>query len=441
MKTAAGFRNNLVLAGISSLAFAALAPLPTLAAPGITLKYSFVDFALPYSALTPAGNGLYYGTTPQGEGGGNIFLFDSATGIVTFPARFDGTNGAVPFAAMTAAGNGIYYGTTSSGGTLGSGTVYKFDSTTGSIITQDSFTRDQFNNTNGAGSNGGSPWAALTAAGNGLYYGTTKIGGAYDQGAIFSFDSATGSITLQGSFAADGSNGANPYAALTPAGNGLYYGTTFGGGANGQGAIFAFDSATGSITLQGSFAADRSNGANPYAALTPAGNGLYYGTTYGGGANGAGQGAIFAFDPANGSITLQASFDSSNGSGPYAALTAAGNGLYYGTTFYGGANNQGAIFSFDSATGSITILDSFDGSNGADPSAALTAAGNGLYYGTTRFGGANGGGTIFAFDSGVRDANPVPGPLPLMGAGAAFGWSRRLRRRIQPVRPVFPIGR
>ena len=26
---------------------------------------------------------------------------------------------------------------------------------------------------------------------------------------------------------------------------------------------------------------------------------------------------------------------------------------------------------------------------------------------------------------------PVPGPLPLFGAGAAFGWSRRLRRRVQ----------
>jgi MYXO-CTERM domain-containing protein len=24
----------------------------------------------------------------------------------------------------------------------------------------------------------------------------------------------------------------------------------------------------------------------------------------------------------------------------------------------------------------------------------------------------------------------VPGPLPLLGAGAAFGWSRRLRKRI-----------
>ena len=27
-------------------------------------------------------------------------------------------------------------------------------------------------------------------------------------------------------------------------------------------------------------------------------------------------------------------------------------------------------------------------------------------------------------------ANSVPGPLPLLGAGAAFGWSRRLRKRI-----------
>lgn len=26
---------------------------------------------------------------------------------------------------------------------------------------------------------------------------------------------------------------------------------------------------------------------------------------------------------------------------------------------------------------------------------------------------------------------PVPGPMPLFGAGAAFGWSRRLRRRIK----------
>jgi uncharacterized repeat protein (TIGR03803 family) len=209
------------------------------------------------------------------------------------------------------------------------------------------------------GSNGATPEATLTAAGNGLFYGTTTSGGANGDGAIFSFDSTTGSITLIDSFT--GSNGNAPFAALTPAGNGLYYGTTVIGGASGKGAIFSFDSATGSITLQDSFIG--SNGDSPFfGALTPAENGLYYGTTVVGGANNLG--AIFAFDLASGSITLQGSFNGSNGANPYSALTAAGNGLFYGTTAGGGTNNIGAIFSFDSSTGTITLQDSFINSNG-----------------------------------------------------------------------------
>jgi hypothetical protein len=64
----AGFGNNLVLAGIGSLALAALAPLPTLAAPGISLQDSFTgsNGAYPNAALTAAGNGIYYGTTSGG---------------------------------------------------------------------------------------------------------------------------------------------------------------------------------------------------------------------------------------------------------------------------------------------------------------------------------------------------------------------------------------
>ena len=30
----------------------------------------------------------------------------------------------------------------------------------------------------------------------------------------------------------------------------------------------------------------------------------------------------------------------------------------------------------------------------------------------------------------LRTPSAVPGPLPLFGAAAAFGWSRRLRKRI-----------
>ena len=68
----AGFRNNLVIAGIGSLAFAALAPQPLLAAPTLTLKGSFngSNGAAPYAPLTPAGNGKFYGTTVAGGANG-----------------------------------------------------------------------------------------------------------------------------------------------------------------------------------------------------------------------------------------------------------------------------------------------------------------------------------------------------------------------------------
>lgn len=42
------------------------------------------------------------------------------------------------------------------------------------------------------------------------------------------------------------------------------------------------------------------------------------------------------------------------------------------------------------------------------------------------------GGSAISSDP-FRDPDPVPGPLPLLGAAAAFGWSRRLRRRAKSV--------
>ena len=139
-------------------------------------------------------------------------------------------------------------------------------------------------------------------------------------------------------------------------------------------------------------------------------------------------------------ITLESSFTNANGSFPIAALKAAGGGLYYGTTESGGANNLGSVFEFNSATGSITLKGSFTGANGSLPYAALTAAGGGLYYGTTVYGGAAGLGAIYSFTPGSNGPSAaVPAPLPLLGAGAALSWSRRLRRRVRQVQPITPI--
>ena len=40
-------------------------------------------------------------------------------------------------------------------------------------------------------------------------------------------------------------------------------------------------------------------------------------------------------------------------------------------------------------------------------------------------------GTLGSWSLNLQGSSPasVPGPLPLLGAGAAFGWSRRLRKR------------
>ena len=401
--------SNLAIGSLCALAVGAT---PGFAVQGITLESSFTtsNGSIPFAALTPAGGEIYYGTTVSDAANnfGGVYKFKSTTGAITLLDSFDSTNGSVPFAALTAAGGGLYYGTTYSGGASDLGGVFAFDSSTGAITLEDSFT----------GPNGANPYAALTPAGGGLYYGTTYSGGSHDLGGVFAFNSTTGAITLKDSFT--GSNGGNSLAPLTEGEGGLYYGTTGHGGANDIGGVFAFDSTTGTITLKASFSGP--DGAIPHAALTAAGGNLYYGTTRFGGANGVG--AVFAFNSGTGAITLADSFNGSNGASPFAALTPAGGGLYYGTTDSGGAQNLGTVFGFNSSTGAITLQDSFRGSNGANPLAGLTAGDGGLFYGTTVLGGAENIGAIYSF-------NPVPGPLPVMGAGAALSWSRRLRRRLR----------
>ena len=46
----------------------------------------------------------------------------------------------------------------------------------------------------------------------------------------------------------------------------------------------------------------------------------------------------------------------------------------------------------------------------------------------------NGAGAIDSFENSFKQTSTVPGPLPVLGAGVAFGFSRKLRRRINGAR-------
>jgi uncharacterized repeat protein (TIGR03803 family) len=87
----------------------------------------------------------------------------------------------------------------------------------------------------GSGSDGISPAAALLNV-NGILYGTTRSGGAYGAGIVFSINPTTGTETILHNFGR-GSDGASPLSDLIDV-NGMLYGTTSAGGKYGDGTVF-----------------------------------------------------------------------------------------------------------------------------------------------------------------------------------------------------------
>ena len=104
------------------------------------------------------------------------------------------------------------------------------------------------------GTDGYWPSAALIQATDGNLYGTASFGGASDKGTVFKI-TRSGTLTTLYNFCSEGgcTDGSNPGAALIPASNGIFYGTTFGGGANGYfGTAFRITTG-GTLTTLNSF--------------------------------------------------------------------------------------------------------------------------------------------------------------------------------------------
>jgi uncharacterized repeat protein (TIGR03803 family) len=86
---------------------------------------------------------------------------------------------------------------------------------------------------------------------------------------------------------------------------------------------------------------------------------------------------------------------------PMAGLTADATGNLYGTTYDGGTNGTGAVFELSPQAGggwSEKVLYSFGPNGGTDgilPTASVIFDGSGNLYGTTDYGGAQGGGIAF----------------------------------------------
>src|ERR1022692_3047738 len=262
---------------------------------------------------------------------------------------------------------------------------------------------------------GVAPTAGPVQATNGDLYGTTLSGGANHAGTVFKITPG-GRLTTLYSFCSQTNctDGAKPYAGLVQAANGDLYGTTSGGGANGNyGTVFKITQG-GMLTTLYSFCSQTNctDGATPFARLVQAANGTFYGTTYGGGANG-GYGTVFKITP-TGTLTTLHSFNGTDGDQPYAGLVQAADGDFYGTTGAGGANEYGTVFRITPG-GTLTTLYSFF-TDGQYPYAGLVQDTNGDFYGTTLKGGANDGGTVFRLSVGLGPFVKIRPPYGKVGA-------------------------
>ncbi|HXJ91523.1 MAG TPA: choice-of-anchor tandem repeat GloVer-containing protein [Terriglobia bacterium] len=355
-----------------------------------------------YGSLVQGRDGNLYGTTAGGgvNSEGTVFKITPSGTLITlysFCSQASCQDGANPEASIILGNDGNFYGTTYVGGASGDGTIFKITSG-GSLSTLHSF----------LGTDGAFPEAGLIQAIDGNLYGTAYGGGDGD-GTAFKITPA-GTFTLLHTFEGM-SDGAIPFGPLVQGTDGNFYGTTIEGGANGLGTVFKM-SPSGTLATLHSF--DYTDGDSPAAGLIQATNGNFYGTTVTGGSNGFG--TVFKITP-GGVLTTLHSFDSTDGAYPYGGLTQGTDGKFYGTTTAGGNNGgYGTVFEITPA-GTLTVVHTFDNTDGSSPEAAPAQSTNGSFYGTTFSAGANGDGTVFRFTEGL---GPFVETLPTSGK---VGWN------------------
>lgn len=343
----------------------------------------------PYGDLMQASNGKLYGVTYNGgvNSRGVLFNYEISTNTLTKRWDFVDTTGSRCYGKLIESG-GLLYGAGAFGGTSGLGAIYSFNDNTSSYTVLYNFS--------GAASSGSNPRATLALASNGKIYGTTESG-VGNSGTLFSFEIATGTYAKLVDFTGT-ANGGSPTCGVVQASNGKLYGMTTAGGANANGVFYSYD-ITLSIFTKISDLLVMTNGGLPQNGLCKASNGLYYGMTERGGTfNG---GTIFSFNPVTGIHTKLYDFPNQFFL-PKGRLMQASNGLLYGMTDGGGTIGFGTLFSFNISTATLTTHHNFNGSaTGRIPLGSLVQASDGMIYGMTTYGGANDVGVLFRFD-------PVP---------------------------------
>lgn len=238
--------------------------------------------------------------------------------------------------------DGTLYGTTANGGASGNGTVFAI-TTSGTEVVLYSF----------AGApDGAQPKSGLINV-NGTLYGTTASGGANcgssgGCGTVFTI-TPSGAEAVLYSFKGGSGDGAYPTQAPLLEVNGTLYGTTKSGGTYNAGTMFSITT-SGSEAVLHNFGGLR-DGVFPYGGLLDI-RGALYGTTSNGGSVSCGVrygsipgcGTVFKMTTSGNETVLHSFGAAKDGKYPYGGLMNV-NDTLYGTTTAGGTHDSGTVFS------------------------------------------------------------------------------------------------
>jgi len=306
-------------------------------------------------AMAVGPDGALYGTCTEyqdnSNDGGIVFRFDPSqrrnnfTVLYSFPAQNEGRT--VYPSPLTLGTDGNFYGTTAGDSTNEYGTVFQI-TPQGSFSTIHVF---QGGADDGAApSHGGTDVGnaiGLTLGSDGNFYGTTDSGGANGTGTVYQVTPG-GNVTVIYSF---NSPGICPCTGVTEA-NGNFYGQSFRGGTNSEGTIFEVTPG-GTMTTLHNFDLSVDSAGYPSLPFTLGSDGNLYSASPSF-TGGYGPESVYRITPSGTYTDLYDGFAYPDGPGcseagpgcfvqspPYQAT----NGRFYGVTMWGGANEDGSVFS------------------------------------------------------------------------------------------------
>ncbi|MBB5038993.1 choice-of-anchor tandem repeat GloVer-containing protein [Prosthecobacter dejongeii] len=334
--------------------------------------------------------------------------------MVTFTGNAGLFMGNSPGAGLVSDGQGYLWGMTqyTANGTASHGTLFRIHELTGAFTR-----RVTFSNTTAP--KGRVPQGALYYDGAGNLWGTTSLGGTYDDGTVFKYNIASNTLTTVVEFTGTqvdvgAIKGSVCQSALVPDGLGYLWGVTNDGGlASDNGTVFkvhmATNTATGVIEFSNNGATNK--GMSPVGPLVNDGAGFLWGATTSGGIGN--EGTVFKIEAATGTLTTVLQFGNLTGvnasiQSPAAGFTTDGQGYLWGIATAGGSASSWAVYKIKISDGSFTkVVEHLSSSAaytgvsylGRTPLAGVSGhASQPWLWGTTSVGGNNNLGTLYRFN-------------------------------------------